>query len=128
MWVVFDNQLCTIRANVDKNLRSKSHGSVEVCHDLSLPTINNVSWRVERFDHPGPSTSLSINETSRRLAMTWLAGSPYSGIAILPVVGIPIDGDLGKLCSLSYRLANLSRYVLSFGKLAIRGARWGGRF
>lgn len=28
--------------------------------------------------------------------MTWLAGSPQSGIAIVPMAGIPIDGDAGK--------------------------------
>lgn len=29
--------------------------------------------------------------------MTWLAGSPHSGAAIVPMTGIPTDGDRGKL-------------------------------
>jgi hypothetical protein len=65
---------------------------VEICHDFSVPTINNAIWRIERFGHSGTSTSISTNETSRRLAMTWLATSAQAGIAVTAMAGI---GELG---------------------------------
>jgi hypothetical protein len=65
---------------------------VEICHDFSVPTTNNAIWRIERFGHSGTSTSISTNETSRRLAMTWLATSAQAGIAVTAMAGI---GELG---------------------------------
>lgn len=90
--IVYDDQLFTLRVNSDKHARSTNHGCVEICHDFSVPTTNNAIWRIERFGHSGTSTSISTNETSRRLAMTWLATSAQAGIAVTAMAGI---GELG---------------------------------
>ncbi|PMD38873.1 hypothetical protein L207DRAFT_530339 [Hyaloscypha variabilis F] len=88
LWIVYDDQLFTLRVNSDKHARSTSHGCVEICHDFSVPAINNAIWRIERFGHSGTSTSISTNEASKRLAMTWLATSAQAGIAVTAMAGI----------------------------------------
>jgi hypothetical protein len=93
MSTAYDDQLFTLRTNSDKHARSKSHGCVEICHDFGVPAINNAIWRIERFGRSGASTSISTNEDSRRLAMTWLAPSTQAGIAVTAMAGI---GELGQ--------------------------------
>lgn len=90
--IVYDDQLFTLRVNADKQARSTSHGCVEICHDFSVPAINNAIWRIERFGHAGTSTSISTNEACKRLAMTWLSTSAQAGIAVTAMAGI---GELG---------------------------------
>jgi hypothetical protein len=46
----------------------------------------------EHLGHPGTSTSLSIHEAQQILAATWMAGSPHSGIAIVPIGSINEPG------------------------------------
>jgi hypothetical protein len=91
---VYDDQLLTLRVNSDKGARSASHGCVEICHDFSIPAINNAIWRIERFGRSGASTSISTNEASKRLALTWLAPSAQAGIAVTAMAGI---GELGSV-------------------------------
>lgn len=71
-WIVYDNHVAMIRANLDKcnhhtyqNFRIECDGSGEAFRDS------------------GDSTSICENEANQRLAATWLAGYGNQGIAIL---------------------------------------------
>lgn len=91
--IALEDKLFTIRLNTDKYNRNGDHGSFELCCTSNV-AIEDSHWSLERFGHPGMTTSLSINEHSRRIAMTWLSGTAHSGIAVLPMTGTSFDEEL----------------------------------
>lgn len=48
-----------------------------------------------RFSSSRPSTSISVNNDARQIALTWLSGAPSSGIAVTSMSDYT-QGILGK--------------------------------
>jgi hypothetical protein len=84
----------SVRMNADKDLRSESHGSIEICHGpQTLQSIqrSQAPRVLEMFGNSGRATSVNINESCKSVAMTWLSSSSNSGIAVTSMASGNID-------------------------------------
>jgi hypothetical protein len=88
-----DDVLWVHRINAKKDIPSADVGSLG--RDEFLP-ISVVPERVERFGHARDTSSISINHSSGRVAMTWLSGSNHSGIGITPLSNSEGENHIGK--------------------------------
>jgi hypothetical protein len=73
---VNDDKLVTTRINAEWPSRGEK---------LKYETIDDL------LGSPGPPTSISVHEKERSAVVTWMAGSPNSGIAVVPTNRIGLD-------------------------------------
>jgi hypothetical protein len=88
-----EDKVVSMRVNTDARYGATTHGSVEMCHNSLVDKDHGMQYSVELFGHSGVTTSMSIHEETQRVAMTWLADSSHSGIAIIPMDGITTTGS-----------------------------------
>lgn len=91
--------MLTVRGNTNKDEGSLKHGGFKICHNES---IYNANRSLETFNNPGASTSMSIHAADRKVVMTWLSGSPDSGIGITNMHGIDRDNEPGEFIPKSF--------------------------
>jgi hypothetical protein len=113
-------QFYTAQAVIDDTTYRNDHLNTNSLHGV---TVDELSWTFDYFEDVGEFTSLCVNRVCLSLAMTWLATSLHTGIAIVPMDSTALSETPGKpfllhsipciiLCKLCFEIIFLSRLLL----------------